>query len=460
VGAALIAAAVIHVIAAGAAGAAGVFRGWGGLGSSEPEPATPAVAVRPLHPTCDADAVLAVAARSLVCVSPLVSDREACVADLAHRLESDRIGCHLDQLDSVAFELAPIDVDTIAQIDPEPLLEQLDPERQQQFEQQQEAEQVAMAAEAERRRTKVPENMQVIEVAKPDVEVAPDRTRFVSEYDVKVDRQTVAHGSSHEPMVARPAPSQLEVKDHPRDPSVAEAQPDGPAGKPGAPIAPGPLSMRAPGTEHPDPPQLAHQAGMYGGSDAPLGDGARARRGDGLITSERRELSELQRGDGGAGGGVLPDLRPSKDVLERAVGGGAVDFLDDVEEGEETALNSRQWVYASFFNRVKRRVHENWDPVTVWRRHDPTGAVYGYQTRVTRLRITLSPTGGVRKIIVVGASGVELLDEEAIRAFKAAQPFPNPPPGLLGESGEITFDFGFHLEIGGARSEWRIFRAL
>ena len=44
----------------------------------------------------------------------------------------------------------------------------------------------------------------------------------------------------------------------------------------------------------------------------------------------RHDQSEPQRGDGGAGGGVLPDLRPSKEVLERAAGGGSVDHLEDV----------------------------------------------------------------------------------------------------------------------------------
>ena len=48
------------------------------------------------------------------------------------------------------------------------------------------------------------------------------------------------------------------------------------------------------------------------------------------------------------------------------------------------------------------------------------------------------------------------LDDEAIRAFRAAQPFPNPPPGLVGEDGQIEFSFALYLDI---RNGWE-FRPL
>jgi TonB family protein len=118
-------------------------------------------------------------------------------------------------------------------------------------------------------------------------------------------------------------------------------------------------------------------------------------------------------------------------------------------------------VFASFFNRMKRRVHQNWDPVSIWHRHDPTGQVYGYKTRITRVRVTLDAAGTLTHIVVSSASGVDLLDDEAVRAFRAAQPFPNPPGGLVDPTGKITFEFGFHLQIGGGqKATWKIFRTL
>src|SRR5207249_9699656 len=140
---------------------------------------------------------------------------------------------------------------------------------------------------------------------------------------------------------------------------------------------------------------------------------------------ERHNKGEIPKGEGGAGGGQ-PTAPPklTDEQLERVVGGGSVDHLDDVDNGDETALNAKRWVYASFFNRLKRQVAQNWDPASVWRRSDPTGQVYGYKTRVTEVRVSLLANGDVARIVVTTPSGVSELDDEAVRAFHAAAPFP------------------------------------
>jgi TonB family protein len=466
VGVSLVVAVAVHAAAVEGADATGMLSGWGGmsLGESPTARAKTAAAALPLRPSCDGDSLLAAAARVVTCAPPLGGDLDACLRDVALRLESDRLRCHVDELPAVAFELTAIDVATLEQIDPEPLLDSLSEERREEFAQQQEEQQAALAVEAEQRKTIAAKEAQVVEIARPTVELAPDQARFLSEYDNKVAREPVARGSNREDIVAKSRPAELEVKENPREASVAPHEPDDVGTNPDAPRVPGLLRMRQPGAADPVlTAQEAHQKGKPGGSEGPLGDSGRVRRGDGLISSEARRPSEQARGDGGAGGGSpsAPDLRPSEDVLERAVGGGSVDHLDDVEDGEETGLNTKQFVFASFFNRMKRRVHQNWDPVSIWHRHDPTGQVYGFKTRITRVRVTLTPAGEMTRIIVASPSGVDLLDDEALRAFRAAQPFPNPPAGLVDATGNITFEFGFHLEIGGGRkASWKIFRAL
>ncbi|MEO7092540.1 MAG: TonB family protein, partial [Polyangiales bacterium] len=156
----------------------------------------------------------------------------------------------------------------------------------------------------------------------------------------------------------------------------------------------------------------------------------------------------------------VPNLKPSAEVLERIAGGGSVDHLDDVENGDETALSAKRWVFASFFNRLKRQVAQNWDPATVWRRADPQGTVYGFKTRVTEVRVSLSGNGTLQKIVVTSPSGVNELDDEAVRAFHASAPFPNPPDGLVQKDGLITFAFSFYFEIGAPRSSWRVIRSM
>jgi TonB family protein len=314
----------------------------------------------------------------------------------------------------------------------------------------------------EQQRQKAPtREEQVIETVKPDVEIAPDHARFVSEYNQKVDRETVARGTNREDIARKPGPEQLEAKPDPREASTTKPPEPGPrSDHPDAPPVPGKLSMRAPGVAVPSEiASDAHRRGTAGGADEIAADGLRARRGDGLI-DQREVRPDETRGAGGAGGGGAPpiDLRPSREVLERAIGGGSVDHVEDVAEGDENAYNSRQWIHAGFFNRMKRRVHQTWDPISLWRRHDPNGTVYGARTRVTRVRVSLKPDGALAKIIVIQPSGVDLLDDEAMRAFREAQPFPHPPGALVGADGFITFDFGFHLEIAGGRTEWQIFR--
>jgi TonB family protein len=306
-----------------------------------------------------------------------------------------------------------------------------------------------------------PRPQQVIETAKPSAEQEPDNARFLAEHNTRVEKQTVARGARNEPMVAKSQPEELrptaQPKEAPDAKATAEDRPPGVEER--APDAPGKLAMRAPGA--PGDPQESQEARVRGAEGGAQGrivaDGFVPRAGDAAIEQQRRDPGERTKGQGGAGGGAprVPDLRPSQEVLERALGGGSVDHLEDVESGEETALTAKRWVYAGFFNRLKRQVAQNWDPQTVWRRSDPTGARHGLKTRVTEVRVSLTPRGDLAGIIVTSPSGVGELDVEAVRAFRAAGPFPNPPEGLV-KGNQITFAFSFFFEIGQSRTSWRV----
>jgi TonB family protein len=164
----------------------------------------------------------------------------------------------------------------------------------------------------------------------------------------------------------------------------------------------------------------------------------------------------LEAGDGpqesaqasGAGGtGSHLNLIPSQSLLDRITGAPANDHLEGVDEGEGTYLNTREWKYAGFFNRVKQSVGEHWDPGTVMRRRDPSGEIYGWRDRRTIVNVTLNKSGGLEDLTVEKSCGVDFLDEEAMGAFKRAQPFQNPPAALLDADGLIKFSFGFFLEM-------------
>ncbi len=138
-------------------------------------------------------------------------------------------------------------------------------------------------------------------------------------------------------------------------------------------------------------------------------------------------------------------MRPSPNHMETS--GGTSDYLADVEEGDATMLNARQFTYWSFFQRIKDNVRAQWKPMLEYRRRDPTGQVHGGKDRVTVLKVMLKDDGTLMDAFVITESGLDFLDREALKAFEKAQPFPNPPDGLKDENGVVTFQFGFYLEI-------------
>lgn len=142
------------------------------------------------------------------------------------------------------------------------------------------------------------------------------------------------------------------------------------------------------------------------------------------------------------------DLRPGAASYEQLAGGPAPDHLEGVEEGEGTYLNTREWKYAGYFNRIKQAVAAQWLPSAAMASRDPGGSKFGYKDWNTLLSVKLDGTGVLKQASVARSSGLDFLDSTAVDAFQRAQPFANPPPGLADNHGEIVFTFGFYLETG------------
>jgi TonB family protein len=143
--------------------------------------------------------------------------------------------------------------------------------------------------------------------------------------------------------------------------------------------------------------------------------------------------------------------------IQTITGGFASDdaIIDLTEEGDENLLNSKKFKYWDFFQKLKEKVRKEWTPQDVYKKRDPYGKIYGIKDRFTVLKITLTEEGSLKRLELVRECGIIFLDEEAKRAFKMAQPFPNPPKGLMDKYNEITFNFGFLFEI--SSSSFRYF---
>jgi TonB family protein len=166
--------------------------------------------------------------------------------------------------------------------------------------------------------------------------------------------------------------------------------------------------------------------------------------------------AEASQGKKGAPG--VTTLTPSMAVLDKINGAAPNDHLGDVDEGEGTYLNTKEWKYSGFFNRVKQSVGMHWDPGGTLRQRDRTGEIYGGRDRYTVLNVTLNERGMLKDVFVEKSCGLDFLDLEAISAFEHAQPFPNPPPGLLTADSTVRFTFGFYLEMGSSGPRMRLFR--
>jgi TonB family protein len=254
-----------------------------------------------------------------------------------------------------------------------------------------------------------------------EAERAPKDTRRVAEFDNDVDKETQA--KLQKPVPGKtPTPPTGSPK-----PSTADAE-----------------------SERDD----AREQGDRDARDPDDGDRSATESAD-LRESDRGSLSS-ERAAPNAGGGK-PSLLGSRNALRDTFGTrGNYERVEGVEEGDENVFDSKRWKYASFFNRVRDAIAEHWDPEAAHAPKDPDGSRYGKSPRVTRLLISLTPDGSLDRISVERSSGLDHLDEEAIRAVRAAAPFPNPPVQLVDAStNTITFSFGFILTFDG---ESRIFR--
>ena len=175
-----------------------------------------------------------------------------------------------------------------------------------------------------------------------------------------------------------------------------------------------------------------------------------------LVPGSMNQGEEASAGRVGRAGVI--NLLPSAAVLDKITGAAPNDHLKDLDEGDGTYLSTREWKYASFFNRVKQSVSQEWSPTDQLRLRDPTGQIYGGRDRYTILTVTLDGTGRLKDAFVDKSSGLDFLDLEAVKAFERAQPFPNPPPGILATDQTVRFQFGFFLELSG-RPGMRLFRS-
>lgn len=125
------------------------------------------------------------------------------------------------------------------------------------------------------------------------------------------------------------------------------------------------------------------------------------------------------------------------------------DYLPETEEGVETLLTTHEFVYYTYYNRIRGQLSQYWEPkikqkiIALFKRGRRIAST---QDHVTKVQIVLDSKGLLIKVQVINESGIQDLDDVAVEAFKAAAPFPNPPKGIIDPDGTVKIQWDFVVE--------------
>lgn len=181
---------------------------------------------------------------------------------------------------------------------------------------------------------------------------------------------------------------------------------------------------------------------------------------EGQKDAEKKEKADTEKSEAKREKGDLPDLKdlspkfaltpgPKGPEADNKDPSQSDDYLKDVQSGLQTLLSTREFVYYSYYNRIKESLRQHWEPNVrekvkiIYRKGRNIASA---KDRVTQVMVTLDATGELLKVEVITRSGVEALDSAAEEAFKEAAPFPNPPAGMVEQDGTIKIRWDFVLE--------------
>ncbi|HUF42314.1 MAG TPA: energy transducer TonB [Verrucomicrobiae bacterium] len=100
------------------------------------------------------------------------------------------------------------------------------------------------------------------------------------------------------------------------------------------------------------------------------------------------------------------------------------------------SLNTRDPVYVSYFDKIKQSIELQWEYPEVALR-------YGLQGRLS-LEFAIATDGQLERLRILRSSGSQVLDDEAVRAIKAAAPFPPIPPWIKANPLSISASMEYH----------------
>lgn len=122
------------------------------------------------------------------------------------------------------------------------------------------------------------------------------------------------------------------------------------------------------------------------------------------------------------------------------------------EIGDAVHLNSKEFLYATYINHIRRLVNFYWNQNLENLGGKIPLAKPNYTTVVN---VRIRTDGSLAGVDVTDECGSPPLDGAVVDAFKVAGPFPPPPEGLLERDGLAYLDnFGFEVRLGQAKANY------
>ncbi len=124
--------------------------------------------------------------------------------------------------------------------------------------------------------------------------------------------------------------------------------------------------------------------------------------------------------------------------------------IPGIQSGHFTALNTDQFTYYSFFERVNNSIRFRWISGVRKFAREASPKVINQLSKIpapTVLRVLLDKEGMVVKVDVLSSSGAENLDQAAVEAFYQASPLNHPPNGLIREDRMVHLNYSFKVHF-------------
>ncbi len=146
-------------------------------------------------------------------------------------------------------------------------------------------------------------------------------------------------------------------------------------------------------------------------------------------------------------GGTIPVRSKDVNSFGRMLASASMRAEDnylEVEKGDKTSLNTKEFLYFTYYSLIKEQLQGYWEYHIRQKINQliMTNVDHVELNKRAKLLIILNSAGFLKGLTIVKQSGLPELDEAAVNTVQEAKPFPPPPKGLV-QDGQVVIGWEF-----------------